>query len=67
MLYAENFVNAGSEIYSYLKLISVSANFVRKFFMSLSEQSKNNIKSRRNHIVSKTLADTYFSIKKLQL
>ena len=67
MLYAGNFVNAESEIYSYLKLISVFANFVRKFLMCLSEQSKNNVKSRRNHIVFKTMADMYFSIKKPQL
>jgi len=67
MLYAENLLNAESEIYSYLKLISVFANFFGKFLMCLSEQSKNNLKSRRNRIVFKTLADVYFSIKTPQL
>lgn len=64
MLHAENVVNVESQIYSYLELISVFANFVRKCHMCLSEQSKNNIKSKRNHIVFKTLADMYFSLKK---
>lgn len=63
MLHAENFVNAESQIYSYLKLISVFANFVRKFLMCLSEQGKNNLKDRRK-VVFKILEDMYFSVKK---
>lgn len=64
MLRAENFVNAKSQIYSYLKLISVFAKFVKKFPMCLSEQGKNNLTNRRNHVVFKILEDMYFSIKK---